>query len=62
MSIETKPLPSSKALSSNDPIDRYICEHSLRYTSEQGELLEATKDLPGTSFVDASIEDQFSFP
>ena len=63
MPIDTEPpLPSSKALSSSDPIDRYICDHSLRYTPEQRELLEATKNLPGTSFAQASIGDHISFP
>ncbi|CAF4387376.1 unnamed protein product, partial [Adineta steineri] len=29
------------------PIDQYIFNHSLRYTSEQLELLEDIKNLPG---------------
>ncbi|UJR31536.1 hypothetical protein I4U23_019024 [Adineta vaga] len=39
-------LLSTKSLHSKDPIDRYIFEHSLRYTSEQLELLEDLKNLP----------------
>lgn len=39
-------LLQTKALHSKDPIDRYICEHSLRYTSEQQELLDDIKNVP----------------
>lgn len=38
----------TKGLHSNDPIDRYIFDHSLRYTPEQRELLDDIKTLPGT--------------
>ena len=37
----------SKLQESNDPIDRYIAEHSLRLTVEQKEIAEYTKTLPG---------------
>ncbi|CAF3358343.1 unnamed protein product, partial [Rotaria sp. Silwood2] len=37
---------STKSLYSDDPIDRYIFDHSLRYTPEQLELLEDIKNLP----------------
>jgi len=40
-------LLSTKSLYSTDPIDRYIFDHSLRYTNEQRELLEDIKSLPG---------------
>jgi hypothetical protein len=40
-------LLSTKSLYSKDPIDRYIFDHSLRYTPEQLELLEDLKNLPG---------------
>lgn len=40
-------LISTKSLHSTDPIDRYIFDHSLRYTPEQLELLEDIKNLPG---------------
>jgi hypothetical protein len=40
-------LPSTKSLQSKDPIDRYIFDHSLRYTTEQLELLDDIKNLPG---------------
>lgn len=39
-------LQQMKALHSKDPIDRYICEHSLRYTPEQQELLDDIKNVP----------------
>ncbi|CAF1298982.1 unnamed protein product [Rotaria sordida] len=39
-------LLSTKSLHSKDPIDRYIFDHSLRYTPEQLELLEDIKNLP----------------
>ncbi|CAF3626894.1 unnamed protein product [Adineta steineri] len=39
-------LLSTKSLHSKDPIDQYIFNHSLRYTSEQLELLEDIKNLP----------------
>ena len=37
----------TKGLHSKDPIDRYIFDHSLRYTAEQRELLDDIKTLPG---------------
>ena len=37
----------TKVLYSKDPVDRYIFDHSLRYTAEQQELLESIKDVPG---------------
>jgi hypothetical protein len=40
-------LISTKSLHSKDPVDRYIFEHSLRYTPEQIELLEDIKNVPG---------------
>jgi hypothetical protein len=40
-------LLSTKSSYSTDPIDRYIFDHSLRYTTEQCELLEDIKNLPG---------------
>ena len=36
-----------KASESNDPIDSYIVEHSLRLTPVQKELIEYTNSLPG---------------
>ncbi|CAF1133038.1 unnamed protein product [Adineta ricciae] len=39
-------LISTKSLYSEDPVDRYIFDHSLRYTSEQTELLHDLKNLP----------------
>jgi len=38
---------ANKLQESSDPIDKYITEHSLRLTSEQKELIEYTKTLPG---------------
>jgi hypothetical protein len=38
---------STKLQESSDPINRYVSEHSLRLTSEQNELIEYTKTLPG---------------
>lgn len=32
---------------SNDPIDRYIMEHTFRPTTEQQELIDYTRSLPG---------------
>jgi hypothetical protein len=40
-------LLSTKSLHSKDPVDRYIFDHSLRYTTEQTELLNDLKNLPG---------------
>lgn len=47
MSTMLDDLISTKSLHSADPIDRYIFDHSLRYTSEQRELLDDIKNLPG---------------
>ncbi len=47
MSIIFGDLLSTKSLHSKDPIDRYIFDHSLRYTPEQQELLDDIKNLPG---------------
>ncbi|CAF1347302.1 unnamed protein product [Didymodactylos carnosus] len=38
---------STKAQYTSDPITQYICDHSLRLTPEQTELIEYTKTLPG---------------
>jgi hypothetical protein len=38
---------STKMQESSDPISQYIQEHSLRFTSEQNEIVEYTKSLPG---------------
>jgi len=37
----------TKLQKSSDPIDQYIKEHSLRVTSEQDEIIQYTKSLPG---------------
>lgn len=37
----------NKTQDSQDPIDRYIAEHSLRLTAEQNEIIEYTNSLPG---------------
>ena len=47
MSSSTPKSSSMKLLRSKDPIDQYILDHSIRYTSEQVELLEYVKTLPG---------------
>jgi len=36
-----------KAHLSNNPIDHYIMDHTFRPTSEQNELIEYTRSLPG---------------
>lgn len=36
-----------KTQDSEDPIDQYIAEHSLRLTAEQNEIFEYTMSLPG---------------
>jgi hypothetical protein len=36
-----------KAQLSTDPIDHYIMDHTFRPTSEQTELIEYTRSLPG---------------
>ena len=48
-------LLSTKSLQSKDPIDRYIFDHSLRYTPEQQELLDDITNLPGKK-IDFSID------
>lgn len=50
MSVILGSLLSTKSLHSKDPIDRYIFDHSLRYTPEQSELLDDIKTLPGTKY------------
>jgi hypothetical protein len=47
MSTILRDLVSTKSLYSKDPIDRYIFDHSLRYTPEQRELLDDLQNLPG---------------
>jgi hypothetical protein len=47
MSTMLGDLLSTKSLHSKDPIDRYIFDHSLRYTPEQRELLDDITNLPG---------------
>jgi hypothetical protein len=39
-----------KAQLSNDPIDRYIMDHTFRPTTEQNELIKYTRSLPGRIF------------
>ena len=34
-------------IKANDPIDHYIMEHTFRPTSEQNELINYTRSLPG---------------
>jgi hypothetical protein len=38
---------STKCLRSNDPLDQYVFDHSIRFTAEQLELLEYVQTLPG---------------
>jgi hypothetical protein len=40
-------LIDTKAQLSNNPIDHYIMDHTFRPTSEQIELIEYTRSLPG---------------
>jgi hypothetical protein len=40
-----------KSHSSNDPIQLYINEKSLRLTNEQKKLIERTQSLPGSYMV-----------
>ncbi|CAF1658799.1 unnamed protein product [Rotaria magnacalcarata] len=40
-----------------DPIDQYIYEHSLHFTTEQLELIEYSKSLPGLSRMLGSLDE-----
>lgn len=37
----------TKTFETSDPIDNYISQHSLRFTSVQNELIDYTLSLPG---------------